>query len=206
VVAVRHLRKGSADRAIHRGLGSIDFAAAARSVLLVARDPEQKRRRIVAHVKSSTAVDGDSLAFELEPACGLVWAGTCALSADDLQRRQRPAEGEEDGDPPAAQDWLEELLARGPLSAGCVKTEASAAGFAWRTVQRARERLGVRTARAGFGAAGEWVWSLGEPLAGQQPSQARLFGANGANSDSGPVKDGDEEAPLAAGGAEEVYL
>ena len=35
ILATRHLTKGTRDRALYRGLGSIDFAAAARSVLVI---------------------------------------------------------------------------------------------------------------------------------------------------------------------------
>ena len=42
VVCVRHLSKASQSRAIYRGLGSIDFAAAARSVLMVGEEPQDE--------------------------------------------------------------------------------------------------------------------------------------------------------------------
>jgi len=42
-LAIRHLTKGGRDKAIYRGIGSIDFTAAARSVLLAGTDPEGQR-------------------------------------------------------------------------------------------------------------------------------------------------------------------
>jgi RecA-family ATPase len=78
VVCVRHLSKASQSRAIYRGLGSIDFTAAARSVLLVGEEPQDRRaggeaaeplvsRRVLAHSKSSLAPKGPSLVFGLLP-------------------------------------------------------------------------------------------------------------------------------------------
>lgn len=63
VLVVRHLTKAPTDRAVYRGLGSIDIAAVARSILLVGPDPddETRVRRVVAHVKSSLAPAGPSV-------------------------------------------------------------------------------------------------------------------------------------------------
>ena len=40
VVLIGHMNKKAGDKSMYRGLGSIDLAAAARSVLLMARDPQ----------------------------------------------------------------------------------------------------------------------------------------------------------------------
>src|SRR5262249_46206155 len=53
ILAIRHLRKGSADRAIYRGIGSIDFVAAARSMLFVGEDPDKPNHRALVHCKSN---------------------------------------------------------------------------------------------------------------------------------------------------------
>jgi RecA-family ATPase len=76
IVCVRHLSKASESRAIYRDLGSIDFTAAARSVLMVGEELQDQRegektgeplllRRVLAHSKSSLAPKGASLVFEL---------------------------------------------------------------------------------------------------------------------------------------------
>jgi hypothetical protein len=65
VLSVQHLRKSPKDHAIYRGLGSIDLAASARSILLAGQHPETPHQRIRAHVKSNLAPHGRSLAFEL---------------------------------------------------------------------------------------------------------------------------------------------
>jgi hypothetical protein len=53
ILGIMHLPKGTQHPAIYRAVGSIGFAAAARIVLAVAKDPERKNRRIMAVVKSN---------------------------------------------------------------------------------------------------------------------------------------------------------
>ena len=48
VVAIRHLNKNVGGNALYRGGGSIGFIAAAGSGLLVAKDPEDDARRVLA--------------------------------------------------------------------------------------------------------------------------------------------------------------
>jgi RecA-family ATPase len=64
VVIVRHLRKG-AGSAIERGSGSIGIIGAARAGLLVAPDPEDEGRRVLALTKSNLAKMPQALAYRL---------------------------------------------------------------------------------------------------------------------------------------------
>ena len=75
-------------------LGSINFVAAARSVLVVGYDPEDETgdRRILAHAKSSLARAGESLMFELSAEKGFLWAGTSPLSAEEIFAAPRSSE------------------------------------------------------------------------------------------------------------------
>ena len=43
IVLIRHLTKGSRDKSIYRGIGSIDITAACRSVLLVGADADDAK-------------------------------------------------------------------------------------------------------------------------------------------------------------------
>ena len=63
VVLIRHLNKMQGQKSGHRGMGSVDFQAAARSVLLVGRTKEDPQLRIVVPDKSSLAPEGESIAF-----------------------------------------------------------------------------------------------------------------------------------------------
>ena len=51
VILVGHMNKGSGAMAAYRGIGSIDFFAIARSVLLVAKVPDDSSIRAVAQIK-----------------------------------------------------------------------------------------------------------------------------------------------------------
>jgi putative DNA primase/helicase len=57
-----------------------------------------------------------------------------------------------------AADWLRELLSDGPIPAKDMKRNADHAGFAWRTVCRAKGALGVVSRKQAF--SGHWEWQL----------------------------------------------
>ena len=50
IVLVGHMTKSNSGKSIYRGLGSIDIAAAARSVLLVARDKDEPYKVLLQRV------------------------------------------------------------------------------------------------------------------------------------------------------------
>lgn len=169
IVCIRHLRKSSSDRAIHRGLGSIDFAAQARSILLVGQDPENEHLRVLAHVKSSLAPACPSISFELG-VTGFRWAGVSSITADMLLA---PRQGQEDRNAEdEAASWLEEMLSDGPVPARDIKRAAGDAGLSWRTVERAKARLSVRSGRSSMGntGAGAWLWELPVKAASRESS------------------------------------
>lgn len=156
VLSITHLRKSSSERAIYRGLGSIDFAAAARSILLVAEDPEDQsgRRRVMAHVKSSLAEKGPSMAYELRDGA-FRWAGVSKATPEALLAPR----GLDDEEPkrPQVVEWLRELLAEGPVPSSEVEQRAAVElGASRATLWRAAKEVGVKTRKAGR----MWVWEL----------------------------------------------
>ena len=62
VILIGHMNKNSNGKSSYRGLGSIDFQAAARSVLIVGRVKDEPEVRVVCHTKSSLAPEGTSIA------------------------------------------------------------------------------------------------------------------------------------------------
>ena len=58
VVLIGHLNKAAGGQSAYRGLGSIDFRAAARSVLLIGRVKREPNVRVIIHDKSSLAPEG----------------------------------------------------------------------------------------------------------------------------------------------------
>lgn len=87
VVIVAHLNKqGAKSKAMYRALGSMDIPAAARSIVHIGRDPDNKENRVAIHVKSSNARDGESLGFEIGERGAVTWKGESPLTYEDLER------------------------------------------------------------------------------------------------------------------------
>lgn len=84
IILIGHMNKNSNGKSSYRGLGSIDFQAAARSVLIVGRVKDEPEIRVICHVKSSLAPEGDAIAFRLDKEKGFHWIGKYDISADDL--------------------------------------------------------------------------------------------------------------------------
>jgi hypothetical protein len=88
VIAIMHLNKTAGQKAIDRISGSSAFVAAARAVWLIARDEQDRERRVVAKVKSNLAKDPGGLAYRIVDRDGqpqIEWeAGVVNDSADDL--------------------------------------------------------------------------------------------------------------------------
>ena len=89
---VRHIRKEQG-KALYRGIGSIDFTAAVRSVMLAghAEDDEGKIERAVIHIKCNVAPLGEPLGYVLgHPFC---WTTTTLTAKDSVKgalRSTRP--------------------------------------------------------------------------------------------------------------------
>ncbi|MCB5666614.1 hypothetical protein LIR00_19670, partial [[Ruminococcus] gnavus] len=65
VILVGHMNKGSGAKAAYRGIGSIDFFAIARSVLLVGRVPNDSSIRAIVQIKNNLEKEGETMAFRL---------------------------------------------------------------------------------------------------------------------------------------------
>jgi putative DNA primase/helicase len=158
ILGIMHLAKDRQQPAIYRAVGSIAFAAAARLVLAVAADPDREDRRIIAPVKSNLSTPPAALAYSL--ATGrLVWEAEPVPDADVDALLSGPALSRDERRDVEA--WLSDLLANGPMRSRLVQTAAREAGLVWRTVERAKHRLGVEAARiGGVAAGGQWWWRL----------------------------------------------
>ena len=111
IILIGHMNKNSNGKSSYRGLGSIDFQAAARSVLIVGRIKDEPEIRVVCHVKSSLAPEGKSIAFRLDKDTGFEWIGEYDISADDL------LSGDNRGQKiHAAKEFLQEFLASGSVA------------------------------------------------------------------------------------------
>jgi archaellum biogenesis ATPase FlaH len=176
ILAVSHLRK-SPGAAVHRAIGSIAFAAAARAVWAVALDPADAERRLMLPVKQNLSAPASGLAFRViapndTSAARLEWQpGTVSLRADDVLGESAEHDGGALGE---AKEWLAGVLADGLVAARDIQRQAKGAGIAWRTVRRAADSLQITRRKQSFG--GGWEWSLPEHVQGEggQASDSNL--------------------------------
>jgi hypothetical protein len=150
VLLVLHLNKRGGRRALYRGLGSVAFAAVCRSAWLVAADPVEPGRRVLAQVKNNNADAQPSLVYALTCAGDgppqVSWLGVSDLTAEQLLEARRPkaaAALQRD----AACEALAALLAEGAKTSRQVWAMAEKEGISERTLRRARRALDVRSKR-----------------------------------------------------------
>jgi len=149
VIALRHLTKGEKDKAIFRGLGSIDITAASRSAVLVGEHPEDPALRVMVHIKHNLSERGETQLYELvggDRAEGRVpklkWRGSSDLGPDDFARQ--PAKpGRPDTAISDAKAYLETALAGGPQPIKAVLAAGEKRSFSERTLRRAAREVGV---------------------------------------------------------------
>jgi len=68
--------------------------------------------------------------------------------------------------------FLRQLLADVPVEAEAVKAAAREAGISEKTLQRAKDALGVISDRTGFGPDGRWTWVLPSKGISTAPTKA----------------------------------
>ena len=153
VVLIGHMNKMQGAKSSYRGLGSIDFRAAARSVLLVGRSKENPDLRIIAHDKSSLAPEGPSIAFELSPEAGFQWKGYCDITVDELLSGNVSTVTKT----MQMEDALREMLSI-PVAAEEIQKSADGMGVSLRTLMIAKKNLGVISEKQGD----RWFWRLPE--------------------------------------------
>ncbi|MDF2758725.1 MAG: hypothetical protein K0S99_1357 [Thermomicrobiales bacterium] len=162
IVAVRHLNKSLTANPLYRGGGSIGIIGAARCGLLLAVDPGDPERRILASIKDNLGCPPPSLAFRMLSSPGthvarLVWDGESGWTAGQLLRES--ASGVASHSLLAdARDWLRAALADGPRSAGDILREPREAGIGRNVLYAARKLEGVSIGKERV-AGGRWVWS-----------------------------------------------
>ena len=156
VVLIGHLNKASGGQSAYRGLGSIDFRAAARSVLLIGRVKREPNVRVVIHDKSSLAPEGKPVAFCLDPETGFDWIGEYDITADELLSG---AGGNTATKTEQAERLILDLLADGKeLASEDIEKAAAEAGISARTVRAAKKNLDGRITSKRIGAA--WYHAL----------------------------------------------
>ena len=156
IVLVGHLNKATGMSSAYRGLGSIDFRAAARSVLVVGRLRKNKNIRVIVHDKSSLAPEGKSLAFNLGNDDGFRWLdGYDGISAEDLLSG---ISSQQETKTMQAEEIIRTMLEDGAEIPGEEIVKAAARRqISRRTVNEAKKNIaGIVSRKVGT----KWMWSI----------------------------------------------
>ncbi len=153
IVLIGHMNKASGVKSTYRGLGSIDFQAVARSVLVVGRLKDKPQRRVIAQSKSSLAPEGDSIAFELDKATGFSWIGKCDVGIDDLLNGVQ-----KDSKSRVAEKLLVEILSNGKVLQSDIIEQVTQEGISKRVIDEAKKNLNIKSIKQ----RNKWYWELPE--------------------------------------------
>lgn len=148
IVGLRHLTKADKDKAIFRGLGSVDISAAVRSIVQVGYHPDDPEQRVMVHEKHNLSWRGPSQLYSLvgggrSEVPDLRWEGECDLTAADLGRPVakpgRPATASAD-----AGAFVRQFLLSGPKPKKELDDAALDLGIKDTTLRRALKALTVK--------------------------------------------------------------
>jgi len=170
VLGITHFSKGGQGRdPLERVTGSLAFGALARIVLATAKiDDGENTRRIFCRAKSNIGKDDGGYEYELvqkevQPeifSSYADWGGAIEGSARELLAEPDNRETGENGNSAIddAKDFLCELLADGELSQKQIQDDAKGASHSWRTVERAKKELNIRSSKSKLD--NRWYWRL----------------------------------------------
>lgn len=151
IILVGHMNKGMGNKSSYRGLGSIDFQASARSVLIVGRIKDKPQTRVVVQDKSSLAPEGEPIAFELDKETGFRWVGHYDISVDDLLcgvSKEKKSE--------QAEELILDMLNDGKYPQQAIEQKAKVIGISKRVLDEAKKTLGVKSVKEG----NSWYWHV----------------------------------------------
>ena len=189
---VRHIgkSKGNGD-ARAAGLGSIDWRAAVRSVLLVGKDPDNEQNRAIVQTKNNLAAHGDAIGYSIESGLQgavLRWTGKSSLTKECILASVKDEDARADKNHTVG--FLREILRDGAKPAKEIKEQARESGLTEQNLRTARNRLGIKPFKEGgtFGGNPQWLWKLPEGVSntteGVSKTNNQHLQQNGSNKTS----------------------
>jgi hypothetical protein len=153
LLVILHLNKGST-KAIYKFQESIDIVAQARSAFIVANDPDDPYKHVVAHAKQNSATRAPSLSFFIQEDGSFEWGEEVDVDAEELvsTEQQKKRENSQLG---RATEFLRDILANGPVSYREISERAEQAGVRG-SIWRAKKELKLKSIKEKIG----WFWSL----------------------------------------------
>ena len=152
VILIGHMNKGSGAKSLYRGLGSIDIAAIARSVLMISRDETRPGIRYMYPIKSSLAPEGPAVSFSFREGGGIEWQGQYDLNTAALTDSVTVKTTKRD----KARSKMLQLLEESDKPAKVIYESLAGLGVGSRTVEKVKKELQIKTYRT----KGCWYWSL----------------------------------------------
>jgi len=151
IILIGHMNKGSGTKAAYRGIGSIDFFAIARSVLLVAKVPDRSEVRAVAQIKNNLAQEGNIVAFQIVDG-RFEWLGKYEISVDELLGGYSHESKFQQ-----AVDLIKSILSsQKSVPANEIFEKGKQLGISKRTIDNAKHELRVKSLKVGT----LWCWSM----------------------------------------------
>ncbi|HJJ69905.1 MAG TPA: AAA family ATPase [Methanocorpusculum sp.] len=154
IVLIGHMNKAAGNKAAYRGMGSIDFYAVARSVLLVGRIEGEPELRALVQIKNNLAAFGHSKAFRLSEN-GFDWIGDYEITADEVLGGIAPKTNKTE----QAKELLRELAKeKSMLPSNEIIELVKQENISKRTLENAKKELGIRAKKINS----VWYWVLTE--------------------------------------------
>ena len=152
IILIGHMNKASGNKAAYRGMGSIDFFAVARSVLLVGRVEGESNTRAVVQIKNNLAAFGHPKAFALSED-GFKWIGDYEITVDEVLGGIAPKANKME----QAKQMLRELAeTQNAVLSNEIFDRADELGISKRTLENAKKELGIRARKIN----NAWYWEL----------------------------------------------
>ncbi len=152
IVLVGHMNKAAGNKAAYRGMGSIDFFAVARSVLLVGRVEGEENTRAVVQIKNNLAAFGHPKAFVLSED-GFHWLGDYEITVDEVLGGIAPKANKME----QAKRLLRELAeTNNAMQSNDIFDLADEQSISKRTLENAKKELEIRAKRIN----NTWYWEL----------------------------------------------
>ena len=152
IILIGHMNKASGNKAAYRGMGSIDFFAVARSVLLVGRVEGEPNTRAVVQIKNNLAAFGHPKAFALSEE-GFQWIGDYEITVDEVLGGIAPKANKME----LAKQMLRELAeTQNAVLSNEIFDRAEELGISKRTLENAKKELGIRARKIN----NAWYWEL----------------------------------------------
>ena len=152
IILIGHMNKAAGNKAAYRGMGSIDFFAVARSVLLVGRVVGEPDIRAVVQIKNNLAEFGHPKAFRLSDD-GFDWIGDYEITVDEVLGGIAPKANKLE----QAKRLLMELAeTNNMMLSGEILELAADEDISKRTMETAKKELGVKAKKIN----NAWYWVL----------------------------------------------